>query len=172
MRFRYVLVFLAMLAAAGCTSSRGSSPVRSPAVGGSPPSAASAGSAAERSCSAALTFGPLPTWARSGFSPPDVAMPHVMGEQGNIVAILWVRHDALRAPPLADRQNKILWVATNPGAPLAIRATLQGTDRTAAIELPNGTGPSYVNLPAVGCWTLDLSWTGHHDRVELQYVAG
>jgi hypothetical protein len=94
-----------------------------------------------------------------------------MGEQGKIVAILWVRHDALRVPPLADRQNKILWVSTHPGAPLTIRATLQGTDRTATIELPDGTGPSYVNLPAVGCWTLDLSWSGHHDRVELQYVA-
>jgi hypothetical protein len=100
-----------------------------------------------------------------------MAMPHVMGEHGNIVAILWVRRDALHAPPLADRHNKILWVAKQPGTPLAIRAELNGTSRTATLKLPTGTGPSYVDLPAAGCWTLNLSWPGHRDRVELRYVA-
>jgi hypothetical protein len=32
-------------------------------------------------------------------------------------------------------------------------------------------GPSYVNLPAAGCWSLSLSWSGHHDRLELRYTA-
>jgi hypothetical protein len=101
-------------------------------------------------------------------------MPHVMGAHGNIVAILWARRDALHAPPLANRANKILWVSrlgVRPSAPLRIRATLNGTDRTAARELLNGPGPSYVNLPAAGCWTLNLSWSGHRDRVELSYAA-
>lgn len=169
MRSRCVLLLLAMLAAAGCSSDPGSSPATSPAGSANPPSTAIAGSA-EESCSAVFAFGPLPAWARSGFYPPDVAMPHVMGEQGNIVAILWARHDALHAPPLANQGNKILWVSRQPGAPLTIRATLQGADRTAILELPNGTGPSLVNLPAAGCWTLNLSWPGHHDRVDLQYV--
>ena len=169
MRSRCVLLLLAMLAAAGCSSDPGSSPATLPAGSANPPSTAIAGSA-EESCSAVFAFGPLPAWARSGFYPPDVAMPHVMGEQGNIVAILWARHDALHAPPLANQGNKILWVSRQPGAPLTIRATLQGADRTAILELPNGTGPSLVNLPAAGCWTLNLSWPGHHDRVDLQYV--
>jgi hypothetical protein len=102
-------------------------------------------------------------------------MPHVMGVQGKIVAILWARHGALHAPPLASPANKILWVSrldVQPGAPLTIRATLTGSDRTATRELPNGPGPSYVNLPAAGCWTLDLSWSGHRDQVELRYVPG
>jgi hypothetical protein len=49
-----------------------------------------------------------------------------MGAHGNIVAILWARHDALHAPPLTNQPNKILWVAgpdVQPG-PLTIRATL------------------------------------------------
>jgi hypothetical protein len=102
-------------------------------------------------------------------------MPHVLGEQGNIVAILWARRDALHSPPLANRANKILWVSRlvlRPGAPLTIRAVLNGTGRTAERTLPYGPGPSYVNLPAAGCWTLNLSWSGHRDRVELRYVPG
>ncbi len=100
-------------------------------------------------------------------------MPHVMGAQGKIVAILWALHDALHVPPLANRANKILWVSrldVRPGGPLTIKATLNGTDRTATRVLPNGPGPSYVDLPAAGCWTLSLSWSGHRDQVELQYA--
>ena len=74
--------------------------------------------------------------ARAGFSPADQAMPHVLGEAGNIVAILWARRDALHSPPLHDRNNKILWVSrlplTGPGpGPLIINATLAGSARTA-----------------------------------------
>jgi hypothetical protein len=99
-------------------------------------------------------------------------MPHVVGAQGEIVAILWARHDALHAPPLANRANKILWVSRLNGqpGPLTIRAALNGTDRTATRVIPNGPGPSYVDLPAAGCWTLNLSWSGHRDQVELRYA--
>ncbi len=41
-------------------------------------------------------------------------MPHVMGEAGNIVAILWATRDALHSPSLQDRSNKILWVSRIP----------------------------------------------------------
>ncbi len=98
-----------------------------------------------------------------------------MGLRGDIVAILWGgRESSLYAPPLPDQGNKVLWVsrlADKPGAPLTIRATLNGTDRSAVRVLPNGAGPSYVNLPVPGCWTLDLSWSGHRDQVELWYTA-
>jgi hypothetical protein len=97
-----------------------------------------------------------------------------MGAQGSIVAILWADHDPLHAPPLANRANKVLWVSrldVRPGAPLRIRATLNGTGRAAAVDLAQGPGPSYVDLPAAGCWSLDLSWSGHHDQLALRYTA-
>ena len=99
-------------------------------------------------------------------------MPHVMGASGNIVAILWSPKNALHAPALPNRGNKILWASRVDGpGPLVIRATLAGSTRTAAVSLPDGPGPSYVNLPAPGCWTLHLSWGGHTDRLMLRYVS-
>jgi hypothetical protein len=101
-------------------------------------------------------------------------VPHVLGARGNIVAILWARTDALRAPPLANRRNKILWVSKlppQPGGLLAIRATLAGSGQTADREVAGGPGPSIINLPAAGCWTMDLSWSGQTDQVKLRYIS-
>jgi hypothetical protein len=100
-------------------------------------------------------------------------MPHVMGAAGNIVAILWAPRDALHAPPLQDRNNKILWVSRMPlaGPNLIIKATLAGSTRTATVSVPGGPGPSIIDLPASGCWTLHLSWAGHTDELNLRYVA-
>ena len=101
-------------------------------------------------------------------------MPHVTGASGNIVAILWSPKNALHAPPLPNISNKILWVSrglVDGSGPLVIRATLAGSTRTAAVSLPDGPGPSYVNLPAPGCWTLHLSWGGHTDQLMLRYVS-
>ncbi len=173
MRSRSAIFVLAILVVAACSSGQEQVPARSSASSASAPSSTSAAPSAKEGCSAALAISPLPTWARSGFHPPDQAMPHVLGAQGKIVAILWARHDALHVPPLANQANKVLWVSrldVQPGAPLTIRATLNGTDRTATRELPNGPGPSYVNLPVAGCWTLTVSWSGHRDQVELRYV--
>jgi hypothetical protein len=100
-----------------------------------------------------------------------MAMPHVMGASGDIVAILWATSDALHAPPLPNQANKILWVSrVSWEGPMSIRATLGGGTRTATVNLPNGPGPSYVNMPAPGCWTLHLSWGGHTDQLSLRYV--
>jgi hypothetical protein len=99
-------------------------------------------------------------------------MPHVMGEAGNIVAILWA--DPLHSPPLPDRSNKILWVSKIPPAapdPLVITATLAGGTRTVTRSVPGGPGPSIIDLPAHGCWTLHLSWSGRTDELKLRYVA-
>jgi hypothetical protein len=101
-------------------------------------------------------------------------MPYVMSDQRNIVAILWADHDPLHVPPLADRSNKILWVsrvALRLPAPLRIRATLNGTGQTVTREVADGPGPSIIDLPAAGCWSLDLTWSGHQDHVSLRYVA-
>jgi hypothetical protein len=125
-------------------------------------------------CLARRNDGPLPVWARSGFQPPDLPIGHVIGLRDEIVAILWGDpQSSLYAPPLPTQRNKVLWVprhADQAGAPLTIRATLNGTRRAVTRELPD-VGPSYVDLPAPGCWTLDLSWSGHRDQVELWYTA-
>ncbi len=66
--------------------------------------------------------------------------------------------------------NKILWVSRVSSGPMTIRATLAGSARTAIVKLPDGPGPSYVNMPAPGCWSLHLSWGGHTDQLSLRYV--
>jgi hypothetical protein len=125
-------------------------------------------------CSPAPPITPLPVWARAGFQPPGQPMPHVMGARGSIVAILWAAKDALRSPQLPDLSNKILWVSklpVNPLSPLTIRATLAGTGQTVTRTVAGGPGPSGINLPAAGCWTLQLSWSGHTDQLRLRYVS-
>ncbi len=66
-------------------------------------------SPASTGCAGQPPVSSLPVWARGGFTPPDLAMPHVLGATGDIVAILWATRDALHAPPLPDTANKILW---------------------------------------------------------------
>jgi hypothetical protein len=144
------------------------------ACSGNGQSSAQAGAVTSDGCAGQPPVSPLPTWARSGFSPADQAMPHVLGEAGNIVAILWASRDALHSPPLQDRNNKILWVSRIPLTgpdPLVIKATLAGSARTATVSVPGGPGPSIIDLPAPGCWALHLSWSGHTDELKLRYVA-
>jgi hypothetical protein len=153
-----------------CSGGGQSSSKRSPAAKPTAPATSSA-VAADGGCPAQPPDTALPTWARGGFSDPAGPMPHVLGARGNIVAILWARTDALHVPPLASRTNKILWVSKLPGGPLVIRATLAGSGQTADREVASGPGPSIINLPAAGCWTMDLSWSGHTDQVKLRYVS-
>jgi hypothetical protein len=99
-------------------------------------------------------------------------MPYVMGDRGDIVAILWSDHDPLVVPPAARRNNKILWVArVSTGGSLRIRAQLTGSGRTAARRVDGGPGPSIIDLPAPGCWSLDLTWGEQRDHVQLEYAA-
>jgi hypothetical protein len=135
---------------------------------------AQAGAVTSNGCAGQPPVSPLPVWARSGFQPADQAVPHVMGEAGDIVAILWAPRDALHSPSLQDRSNKILWVSRIPPVapnPLVIKATLAGSTRTATVSVPGGPGPSIVDLPAPGCWTFHLSWSGRTDELKLRYVA-
>jgi hypothetical protein len=99
-------------------------------------------------------------------------MPYVMGDHGRIVAILWA--NPLHSPPLANRNNKILWVARVVPVllgPLRIQATLDGTSQTVTREVSGGPGLSIINLPRAGCWSFNLSWAGSRDHLELRYVA-
>ena len=171
-----VLLAVGVLPVAACTGNGQPSARAGPAAraNAAHASAARAGAVTSNGCAGQPPVSPLPVWARAGFSPADQAMPHVLGEAGNIVAILWASRDALHSPPLQDRTNKILWVSrlplTGPG-PLVIKATLAGSARTAAVSVPGGPGPSIIDLPTSGCWTFHLRWPGHTDELKLRYVA-
>ena len=131
------------------------------------------------SCASAVVYSSLPTWARAGFTPPSQAMPHVLGSRGDIVAVLWARHDPLVTPTPPGRANKILWVSKLPatgGSSLEITARqLIGGAAVGAVQrrtVAGGPGPSTIDMPAAGCWQFTLRWSGHVDTVDLPYAAG
>ena len=172
MRCRFLAALAAAvlsLAAAACSGNPREQPRQAQPSAAQPPQALMSPASAN-GCAGQPPVSPLPVWARSGFTPPDIAVPHVMGAAGNIVAILWATPNALHAPALPNRANKILWVPRVSSGPMTIRATLAGGTRTATVNLPDGPGPSYVNMPAPGCWTMHLSWAGHTDQLSLRYV--
>lgn len=141
--------------------------------GARPPTSASAPAAAADSlptCAADVPSRVLPEWARTGFSEPNPAMPFVLGDRGDIVAIVFGY--PLYSPALPDRSNKILWVSRvpqEPGEPLEIEARLDGTGDPVTQQVSGGAGPSIVDLPAAGCWHLRLMWSGHTDSMRLTY---
>ena len=135
--------------------------------------------AAASSCASSVVYGPLPTWARAGFTPPSMAMPYVLGARGDIVAVLWAQHDPLVTPAPPDRNNKILWVSRlpdTPGSSLQITARqLVGGTAVGAVQrrtVFGGPNPSIIDMPRAGCWQFTLRWSGHVDTVALPYAAG
>ena len=138
-----------------------------------PGAAASAASPAR--CHSAMRHGVLPGWARTGFSDPRPRMPHVLGRKGEITAIVFGY--PLLSPPAKNRANKVLWVSRRPIKPpdeLRIRAQRMHGDRPVGKHvvrvIAGGPGPSYVNLPAHGCWRLSLQWSGRSDELDLDFV--
>lgn len=124
-------------------------------------------------CHATVDQGSLPVWARGGFTPADQAIPHVVGAKGSIAGVLFGY--PLSSPEDAGRSNKILWVSkpeVEPGSTLKIHATLDGTSTVADRQVDGGPGPSNIDLPKPGCWTVNLSWSGQNDTVQLEYVKG
>jgi hypothetical protein len=127
------------------------------------------------SCAARVVDGVLPSWARAGFSESKPRMRYELGTDHEIAAILWA--DPLLAPPSATYTNKILWVShvsTN-GSPLLISAQRmngsQPVGQALRRRVTGGPGPSIINLPAAGCWRFNLRWSGHHDLLDVDYVA-
>ena len=122
------------------------------------------------SCVSPVPSRVLPEWARSGFSDPRPRMPYVLGDSGDIVAILFAQ--PLTSPPSADHNNKILWVSPEAdGSSLHITATLQDGSTTVTREVEGGPGPSIIDLPKSGCWHFDLQWADTSDTLDLAYVA-
>jgi hypothetical protein len=101
-------------------------------------------------------------------------MPYVLGDSGDIAAIVWGTHDPLVVPPAADKNNKILWVARVGalGGSLHIHATLANTGQVVRRTVEGGPGPSIIDLPSAGCWSFELTWGSHHDDLRLGYAAG
>ncbi len=119
-------------------------------------------------CEQAISRGVLPRWARTGFSDPRPQMPHVVGRNKRLAAILF--GDPLVAPPAPDRSNKILWVARRTPEPGPLRLRARDGDRIVRRVVESGPGPSIVDLPA-GCWTVTASWKGGKDVLVLSYQA-
>jgi hypothetical protein len=169
-----LVALLGVLTLTGCASDE--SPSSRPTADGTIAGAASPAPArAGQECRTDYTRSPLPTWARTGFDPPTQPMPHVLSDKGDIVAILWADHEPLVVPPAADRNNKILWVARVAsgvgGGSLRIEARLDGTGPVETRTVEGGPGPSIVDLPSRGCWSMDLTWGDDHDHLELEYAA-
>jgi hypothetical protein len=160
-----IVLLVAALLLAGCTAGK---PAAAPAT--TAPAASPA--PGETGCGKAPETGPLPAWARSGFSDDGSGVPHVFGHKGDILGVLFGQ--TLHSPPAPDRNNKILWVSRLPlipSDPLKITATLDGTTETADRTVPGGPGPSIVDLPKPGCWHLALAWSGHTETIDLVYRA-
>jgi hypothetical protein len=119
-------------------------------------------------CGSPVETGPLPEWARAGFS-DDGRMPHVMGDGGHIVAAMFGYPLAVVRP--SGSSNKILWVAKDQfeRGDLVIEAKLDGSDVSASRSVPGGPGPSIIDLPQPGCWRLTLTWPAHADTMDLVY---
>lgn len=128
---------------------------------------------ARRACEAHVARGVLPAWARTGFSDPRPRLPHAVARRGSIAALFF--GFPLRFPPPRHRSNKVLWVARQtPNGPSDLRISAQRmrgarrVGRHVIRVVPNGPGPSYLALPAEGCWRLRLSWSGRRDELDVR----
>jgi hypothetical protein len=93
----------------------------------------------------------------------------VYSDRGLMLAILF--GSPLTAPPAADHGNKILWVAkVGAEGAFSIDARLEGSDRRVQREIGPAPGPSIVDLPAAGCWHVELRWGHYTDTISLRYV--
>src|SRR5262249_1223950 len=102
-------------------------------------------------CHAVVDRGVLPPWARTGFSDPRPRMPHEVGRNALLAAIIF--GDPLRSPPAKHYNNKILWVSRVAWTPqvreLRLRAQrMRGTrrlGRAVTRVVAGAPGPSIID---------------------------
>jgi hypothetical protein len=148
--------------AAGCSSSHPASN-----------SASATSTAAARCGSTVLHRVAPPAWTSSSGAP--TGLPYAVAAHSRAVAFIFGY--PLRAGDPSNPSNKILWVVRSPrnGSDLVIRARpLHATAPVITIRRPANSGPgeiypSYVNVPAPGCWRMTLHWNGHADSINLAY---
>ena len=112
-----------------------------------------------------LQTGEPPVWARAGFTGNGYP-PFATSDSGDVVAIVF--GNPLTASPATDH-NKILWVVRG-GATgeMTMTARLEGSSgRVVTRKVP--AGPSTVDMPAAGCWHLDLQIGDRHDSIDLYW---
>jgi hypothetical protein len=161
---RRITAAAAVLLLAACDAGK-------PATQNTAPAPAAAASSLP-TCAADVPSRVLPEWARAGVSEAEPRIPHVLGDRGDIAAIIFGY--PLHQPPLPDRNNKILWVSRTPlesSSPLEIQARLDGAGAPVSRKVTGGPGPSIIDLPEAGCWHLTLSWSGHTDTMRLTYTS-
>ncbi|GAV42540.1 hypothetical protein [Streptomyces acidiscabies] len=164
-RLSRLLTFVAAvtLAATGCSGSGDSPNTAKSEAGGR--------------CRPVVRNDALPSWARKDF-PQGGAQRHMVGEKGEIAAVLF--GFPYHAPAAKGRENKILWVPKDsegaadmgPDDKLTIKASLAGTNEVVTRSIAGGPGPSLVDMPKPGCWKFSLSWPGHSDSLDVEYLAG
>ncbi len=165
------------LGVAGCSGSdpkhaagaAAPAPRPAPAVTGAATSPTALATTPDAKCAYAPSKGALPTWARSGFSPPYDSWPYVTSKSGHIVGVLFGAPLHAGTPAATQAQNKILWVPDEPSAgELTVEGHLVGTNTNVDIG-DISFGPSYVNVPLAGCWRFTLHWIGGTDSIDIVY---
>jgi hypothetical protein len=171
MRFGILLVAVAVVASAGCSSGR-AAPLPTPSRVAAPsPSSVVAPSGPDR-CAADALVGDLPSWSASARPPQGVYT--AISRERNALAVVFAH--PLRAGERDDgMNNKILWIVQDPrnGRPLHLTATLPGEPAVSYTQpADSGPGqiyPSGIDVPVPGCWSMALEWDGHHATVALRY---
>lgn len=137
---------------------------------------APAPSVALPTCTDVVRDGPLPGWASdAGID----AARHVTSSDGLAVGVLWADPLVAGEPTTNRPNNKILWIVNRPrqGSELTVTARPAGrTAPTTTFTFPADSGPgeiypSIIDLPAAGCWELQLEWAGHRAVMLVPYEA-
>jgi hypothetical protein len=159
-RTSVAIVVAALLSAALCSCAAAPGPAPTPSPTPLP--------AAD--CANSVRTGPLPEWARAGFSDDGRSFRHVEGLHGFVVGVLFGY--PLSSPARPGRLNKILWVAHDPASGrLGINAQLDGSGPVIERTVGFGGGQSIIDLPSPGCWRLTLHWGDNlADVVDLPYL--
>jgi hypothetical protein len=121
-------------------------------------------------CSISVRAGPLPAWARAGFSDDGASFRHVEGVRGLLAGVLFGY--PLSSPPAGPRRTRSCGSRGPVTGRLRISAQLEGSGPVVEREVGFGGGQSIVDLPHAGCWRLTLRWGDDlTDVVDLPYVA-
>ncbi|KUL22158.1 hypothetical protein [Streptomyces regalis] len=120
-----------------------------------------------------MRAGRLPQWARAGFT-DGTAEHFVLGDRGQLIGVVFGYPLTERSTPEPGRQNKIRWIprdaeAADEAGSLRITAVRAGSGHTVRREVSPWPGPSVIDLPAAGCWSLTLRWGTHTDTTDLHY---
>jgi len=169
------LVSLALMSCSAAGAAR--PPLTSPSAATPSPSATASAVAHAGGCGpTAVVQGAIPQWLddAGGHNNP-LGVPYAIAHPPLAAGFLF--GDPLRAGHPENPANKILWVVRTPRTgPLTIDGHPLGAATPMIHEiLPDNSGPgeiypSYVDVPAAGCWQLDLRWANSRAQVELGYI--